>query len=152
MNLVLEPVLVPWKWSSSIRTRHSAHEVEGEQRGNVGGTLPPCRSETSSDSTASQAPVAAPGSRSDADLETEVRNGQSGGPGAVSEEGEVSSSHVVGRSAAPCPRCGSHEHRDVPIHDGASTRRDCARCHRFICFPVWYGRSLQWEEGKLCKQ
>lgn len=36
-------------------------------------------------------------------------------------------------------RCGSTTWRDVPIHDGQSTRRDCARCGRFIDFPIWYG-------------
>ena len=39
-------------------------------------------------------------------------------------------------------RCGSVEWRDVPIHNGESTRRDCARCERFISFPVWHGRDL----------
>jgi hypothetical protein len=36
--------------------------------------------------------------------------------------------------------CGSTTWRDVPIHDGESMRRDCARCGRFIDFPVWYGK------------
>jgi hypothetical protein len=35
-------------------------------------------------------------------------------------------------------RCGSTAWKDVPIHDGQSIRRDCARCRRFVCFPVWY--------------
>lgn len=39
-----------------------------------------------------------------------------------------------------CTRCGSREFVDVQIHKGASVRRDCARCKRFIDFPVWYGR------------
>ena len=35
-----------------------------------------------------------------------------------------------------CPRCGSREFRDFPIHGGASVRRDC-RCGRTLDFPVW---------------
>ena len=30
---------------------------------------------------------------------------------------------------------------DVPIHNGRSVRRDCATCHRFIDFVLWYGAS-----------
>jgi len=41
----------------------------------------------------------------------------------------------------PVCRCGSTTWRDVPIHGGRSTRRDCARCGRFIEFPVWYGKT-----------
>ena len=41
--------------------------------------------------------------------------------------------------AAPVCRCGSAVWRDVPIHNGQSTRRDCARCGRFIDFSRWYG-------------
>src|SRR5262245_17574403 len=37
-------------------------------------------------------------------------------------------------------RCGSTTWRDVTIHVGRSVRRDCARCGRFIEFPVWYGK------------
>lgn len=37
-------------------------------------------------------------------------------------------------------RCGSTKWRDVPIHDGRSTRRDCGRCGRFIRFPIWHGK------------
>jgi len=40
-----------------------------------------------------------------------------------------------------CWHCGSTEFCDVPIHDGQSTRRDCAQCRRFICFPIWYGQN-----------
>lgn len=36
-------------------------------------------------------------------------------------------------------RCGSTTWQDVLIHDGRSTRRDCARCGRFIDFSRWYG-------------
>jgi hypothetical protein len=43
------------------------------------------------------------------------------------------------RPDAVCP-CGSTKWRDVPIHGGRSIRRDCARCGRFIAFPLWYGR------------
>lgn len=35
-------------------------------------------------------------------------------------------------------RCGSTVWQDVTIHDGRSTRRDCARCARFIDFSRWY--------------
>ena len=38
-----------------------------------------------------------------------------------------------------CWQCGSTDYRDVVIHGGASARRDCARCGRFIGFPVWNG-------------
>lgn len=41
--------------------------------------------------------------------------------------------------ARPICRCGSTTSQDVQIHDGKSVRRDCARCRRFIEFPVWYG-------------
>lgn len=37
-------------------------------------------------------------------------------------------------------QCGSTTWLEVPIHGGQSMRRDCARCRRFIDFPVWYGR------------
>ena len=37
-------------------------------------------------------------------------------------------------------RCGSTTWRDVPIHDGRSIRRDCGRCGRFICFPIWHDK------------
>jgi hypothetical protein len=39
-----------------------------------------------------------------------------------------------------CDRCGSTDHVDVSIHGGASLRRDCAFCHRFLGWPRWYGR------------
>ncbi|MDC0934983.1 hypothetical protein OAS39_01760 [Pirellulales bacterium] len=41
-----------------------------------------------------------------------------------------------------CDRCGYLAVVDVPIHNGQSTRRDCARCRRFRCFPKWYGKNL----------
>jgi hypothetical protein len=44
------------------------------------------------------------------------------------------------RPDAVC-RCGSTQWRDVPIHGGQSIRRDCARCGRFLSFPLWYGRA-----------
>ena len=34
-------------------------------------------------------------------------------------------------------RCGSQEYIDVPIHNGRSTRRDCAQCGKFIDFVKW---------------
>ncbi len=39
--------------------------------------------------------------------------------------------------ADACPKCGSAEFRDTPIHDGQSTRRDCSYCHRTWGFPIW---------------
>ena len=50
----------------------------------------------------------------------------------------------VTRAAAAIPaklvcRCGSTMWLDVAIHDGQSTRRDCARCGRFIEFSRWKG-------------
>ncbi|MGE3809060.1 MAG: hypothetical protein AB7K24_30725 [Gemmataceae bacterium] len=52
--------------------------------------------------------------------------------------------HEQKRSARPGPakpvcRCGSSAWREVAIHDGQSTRRDCARCGRFVDFSHWYG-------------
>jgi hypothetical protein len=41
-------------------------------------------------------------------------------------------------TSAVC-RCGSTKWRDVPIHGGQTIRRDCARCGRFIDFPIWHG-------------
>jgi hypothetical protein len=38
--------------------------------------------------------------------------------------------------------CGSSEFVEVPIHGGASVRRDCRQCDRFREFAVWYGRPL----------
>ncbi len=46
-------------------------------------------------------------------------------------------SSTTGAEVAIC-RCGSTTWHDVPIHDGRSTRRDCARCGRFIDFSRWY--------------
>lgn len=41
-------------------------------------------------------------------------------------------------------RCGSTSTVDVRLwnhdHSGRSTRRDCAACGRFVCFPIWYGK------------
>ena len=38
-----------------------------------------------------------------------------------------------------CPHCRSTEFAEVPIRDGESIRRDCARCGRFIDFQQWDG-------------
>ena len=45
-----------------------------------------------------------------------------------------------------CDRCGSIDFDDIPIHNGQSTRRDCAKCHRFMGWPKWYGKIMT-EEG-----
>ena len=42
--------------------------------------------------------------------------------------------------ASAC-RCGSKFGVDVPIHEGLSIRRDCAKCNKFILFSVWYGKA-----------
>jgi hypothetical protein len=47
-------------------------------------------------------------------------------------------SSATGTEVVIC-RCGSTTWQDVPIHDGRSTRRDCAHCARFIDFSRWYG-------------
>lgn len=50
---------------------------------------------------------------------------------------------LAGSSEVPCTsvcRCGCDTWHDVPIHDGQSVRRDCAKCGRFIEFPIWYGK------------
>ena len=41
-----------------------------------------------------------------------------------------------------CDRCGYLAVIDFPIHGGQSSRRECARCHRFRGFPRWYGQNL----------
>ncbi len=38
-----------------------------------------------------------------------------------------------------CDRCGSRKFTDTLIHDGQSTRRDCADCRRTLGFPLWCG-------------
>src|SRR5689334_11952147 len=43
----------------------------------------------------------------------------------------------------PRCRCGSSTFRDVAIHGGRSTRRDCDRCSRFLDFPIWYGKDTR---------
>ena len=40
-------------------------------------------------------------------------------------------------TAEKCDRCGSHEFRDIPIHNGQSVRRDCGECGGFVRFTVW---------------
>jgi hypothetical protein len=64
--------------------------------------------------------------------------GHAGGPGAR-DQGQPG----LGTDQRPCRRCGSPEYIDVPIHNGQSVRRDCARCGRFIAFVLWYGRLMQ---------
>jgi len=41
-------------------------------------------------------------------------------------------------AAKPVCRCGSTTSVDMLIHEGQSTRRDCAGCGRFIDFSRWY--------------
>src|SRR5262245_39635927 len=54
-------------------------------------------------------------------------------------------SHAAGTVAVPlvvCDRCGSDQFVETPIHNGQSTRCDCARCGLTMGFPVWYGRAI----------
>lgn len=44
------------------------------------------------------------------------------------------------RPTTACDRCGSTGYRDISIHNGQSTRRDCIRCHCFMGWPRWYGQ------------
>ena len=48
---------------------------------------------------------------------------------------------VTSAPAKSICRCGSTVSRDIPIHDGQSQRRECARCGRFLNFPNWYGNN-----------
>lgn len=45
--------------------------------------------------------------------------------------------------------CGCKAWRDVPIHGGKSIRRDCAKCRRFISFPVWHGKAEESEKREV---
>jgi len=45
----------------------------------------------------------------------------------------------------PCKRCGSRRYVDRPIHQGQSTRRDCAVCRLTHGFPRWYGVDVEAE-------
>ena len=52
------------------------------------------------------------------------------------------------RPMTACDRCGSTDYRDISIHNGQSARRDCGRCHRFLGWAKWYGRS----GAEACRQ
>ena len=39
-----------------------------------------------------------------------------------------------------CGACDSTIYVDVPIHNGRSTRRDCATCNNTLGFPAWYSK------------
>lgn len=45
------------------------------------------------------------------------------------------------RQVLRCDRCRSTDYRDTLIHEGRSTRLDCAQCGRFIAFPKWYEKN-----------
>jgi len=38
-----------------------------------------------------------------------------------------------------CNNCSASIFVDYEIHDGESTRRDCAKCGRTLSHPTWYG-------------
>jgi hypothetical protein len=58
----------------------------------------------------------------------------------LSSQGTLSASKL-----SPCNPCicGSTEVAGFPIHSGKSVRCDCAKCGRFISFPVWYGKRMK---------
>ena len=60
----------------------------------------------------------------------------------------VATSDAPSKPTEPVCRCESTTWRDVPIHDGRSIRRDCARCGRFIDFSIWYGK----DAGQISQQ
>ncbi len=43
------------------------------------------------------------------------------------------------RPLTRCDKCLCDRVRVRTIHGGQSRARDCARCGRFLGFPVWYG-------------
>jgi hypothetical protein len=53
---------------------------------------------------------------------------------------------IPGGPLVACDRCGFDEFVDVPIHEGRSTRCDCARCGLTLGFPIWYGRVSKLEQ------
>lgn len=67
---------------------------------------------------------------------------------------------ALSESSAPIPafndppdpnascRCGATTWIDATIHKGQSTRRDCARCGRFIAFVKWYGKECNQTENQ----
>lgn len=62
-------------------------------------------------------------------------------PPSPEPEPEPPAAPVVDAPGDACDRCRSTKFTDHAIHGGRSTRRDCAVCHRFHSFPVWYGRA-----------
>jgi len=50
---------------------------------------------------------------------------------------------AVSANGFHCRHCPSREFIDVPIHAGASVRRDCAECGRFVAFVRWYGEERE---------
>jgi hypothetical protein len=55
-------------------------------------------------------------------------------------DAEPQAAPLVDNHVFKCPRCGFDKYIDAPIHNGESLRRDCARCHRTVGFPIWYGK------------
>jgi hypothetical protein len=48
-----------------------------------------------------------------------------------------------------CRWCRSDRWVDVPIHEGQSSRRDCARCNKYGGHTVWYGKPVPWPPTKM---
>jgi hypothetical protein len=69
-------------------------------------------------------------------------------PATVTLQAEPGTSYQTG---GRCDRCHGTAFVDIPIHDGESTRRDCARCHRTWGFPKWHGRNQQAQAERLAR-
>ena len=69
-------------------------------------------------------------------------------PALVATAAALEAVPVVIGAPQPGPVCPRHPRAgvaDVPIHGGRSTRRDCAKCGRFVAWIRWYGRDLHLE-------
>ena len=44
--------------------------------------------------------------------------------------------------ATVCQYCNTTETVTIPIHEGRSTRLDCAKCGRFMRWGVWQGKQM----------
>ena len=49
----------------------------------------------------------------------------------------------IDHDAPQCDKCGSTDFRDSLVHEGRSTRRDCAQCGRFIALQKWHEKKAK---------